>query len=117
MHDPTLKEEMEVLYRYLQKILRDDKLSIPSDYDLVLDIMPTRDKRIQWSYYYACHKTLCLFWLEGYDGDYMISELPGVDCLAHVSTSQSSSCALPFHQLNAKSTVWRVYTGTRTVSA
>ena len=87
MHDPTLKEEMEVLYRYLQKILRDDELLIPSDYDLVLDIMPTKDKRIQWSYYYACHKTRCLFWLEEYDGNYMISELHGVDCLAHVSTS------------------------------
>ena len=112
MHDPTLKEEMEVLYRYLQKILRDDELLIPSDYDLVLDIMPTKDKRIQWSYYYACHKTRCLFWLEKYDGSYMISELPRVDCLAHVSTSQSPSCAPPFHQLSAKSIVWRVYTGT-----
>jgi hypothetical protein len=111
MHDPTLKEEMEVLYRYLQKILRDDELLIPSDYDLVLDIMPTKDKRIQWSYYYACHKTRCLFWLEEYDGNHMISELPGVDCLAHVSTSQSFSCAPPFHQLSAKSTVWRIYTG------
>jgi len=105
---------MEEFYHYLQKILRVDKLPTPSesDYDLVLDIMPLKDNRIQWSYYYACHKTRCLFWLEEYDGNYMISELPGVDCLAHVRTSQSSSCAPPFHQLSAKSIVWRVYTGT-----
>jgi hypothetical protein len=113
MHDPNLKEEMEDVYCYLQKILRDDQLTIPSeDYDLVLDIMPAEEETVQWSYYYACHETRCLFWLEMYDGSYMISELPGVDCLAHLSTSQSYSCALPFHQLSAKSTVWRIYTGT-----
>jgi len=85
MHDPTLKEEMEDFYRYLQKILCDDQLTIPSeDYDLVLDIMPAEEETVQWSYYYACHETRCLFWLEEYDGSHMTSELHGVDCPAHV---------------------------------
>jgi hypothetical protein len=98
MHDPTLKEEMEEFYLVLQKILRDDQLTIPSkDYDLVLDIMPTSGSEgmIQWSYYYACHESRCLFWLDRYDGSYMLSELSGVDCPAHISMLQLSvSCAL-----------------------
>jgi len=90
MYDPELYEEMEHFYRYLQKTLRVDQLTIPSgECDLVLDIMPTKDGRIQWSYYYACHKTRCLFWLEVYDAHYMISELDGVESPAHVSELQS----------------------------
>ncbi len=65
MHDLVLREEMEVFYHYLQKILDHDGLAIPSkNYDLALDIMPSEDGRIQWSYYYACHETRCLFWLD-----------------------------------------------------
>ncbi|KAI9509029.1 hypothetical protein F5148DRAFT_1375430 [Russula earlei] len=85
MHNPTLRDEMEDFYHYLQQILRVDQLSIPSeDYDLVLDVMATEDQRISWSYYYACHETRCLFWLETYDASYMISELYGVKSPAHV---------------------------------
>ena len=95
MHDPTLREEMEVFCRALRNILRDNQLTIPStNYDLVLDIMPDDDK-IKWSYYYACHETRCLFWLEPYDGKYMNSEIYGVDCPALVSALQSPvSCAV-----------------------
>jgi hypothetical protein len=95
MHDPTLREEMEEFCRALRKILRDDHLTIPStNYDLVLHIMPHSDK-IQWSYYYACHETRCLFWLEPYDGSYMNSEIYGVDCPALVSALQSPvGCAV-----------------------
>ena|ERR1700730_5937482 len=89
MHDPTFREEIEEFYYALRKILRDDQLTIPSkDYDLVLDIMPDNDK-IKWSYYYACHETRCLFWLDPYDGSYMISEIRGVKCPALVSAFQS----------------------------
>jgi hypothetical protein len=86
---------MEVFYRALQKILRDDQLTIPSkNYDLVLDIMPGDDK-IKWSYYYACHETRCLFWLEPYDGSYMISQIPGLESPALVSASESlMSCTI-----------------------
>jgi hypothetical protein len=96
MHDPILREEVEAFYYTLQNILRDDQLTLPSkNYDLVLDIMPTKEQTIQWSYYYACHDNRCLFWLEPYDANYMISELYGVDCPAHVSMSRSStSCAV-----------------------
>jgi hypothetical protein len=88
MHDPTLKEEMEEFYHTLQGIVADNRLTLPSnDYDLVLDIMLINEDEIQWSYYYACHEIRCLFWLEPYNASYMISELAGVDCPAHVSAS------------------------------
>jgi hypothetical protein len=86
MHDPTLREEMEDFYTYLQQVLHIDQLIIPSkNYDLVLDIMVTDEQQISWSYYYACHESRCLFWLETYDASYMISELFGVKSPAHVS--------------------------------
>ncbi|KAI0289786.1 hypothetical protein B0F90DRAFT_1672279 [Multifurca ochricompacta] len=85
MHDPTLREEMEDFHDYLQKIIRVERLTIPSkNWDLVLEIMPTEDGEIQWSYYYACHETRCLFWLEPYDATPMLSELVGVKSPAHL---------------------------------
>ena len=97
MQDPVLKEELEDFYHYLQRILQHDGVVIPSrNYDLALDIMPTGDGLIQWSYYYACHDKRCLFWLDTYDATHMISELFGVKSPAHVSASQTSSsiCSL-----------------------
>ena len=86
---------MEQFYSYLQKIISHDRLAIPSNnYDLVLDIMPTEDGQMQWSYYYACHDTRCLFWLDLYDANYMISEVFYVTSPAHVSESQISSSIL-----------------------
>ncbi|KAI9462773.1 hypothetical protein BJY52DRAFT_1184902 [Lactarius psammicola] len=85
MHNLELKEEMEEFYHYLQNILRHEGIIIPSNnYDLVLDIMPTEDGRVQWSYYYACHETRCLFWLDAYDADCIISEAFWVTSPAHV---------------------------------
>ncbi|KAH8987898.1 hypothetical protein EDB92DRAFT_1801018 [Lactarius akahatsu] len=85
MHDPKLREEMEGFYHYLQRILDHEEVAIPSrNYDLTLDIMPSEDGQTKWSYYFACHETRCLFWLDPYDANYMISELFGVKSLAHV---------------------------------
>ncbi|KAH9003371.1 hypothetical protein EDB86DRAFT_2891724 [Lactarius hatsudake] len=86
MHNFELKEEMEAFYQYLQWIIRHEELIIPSNnYDLVLDIMPTEFGQIQWSYYYACHETRCIFWLDVYDANHMISEVFYVTSPAHVS--------------------------------
>ncbi len=59
---------MEDFYIHLQKILQYDNVAIPSkNYDLTLDIMPD-GHIVTWSYYYACHETRCLFWLDTYVG-------------------------------------------------
>ncbi|KAF8267957.1 hypothetical protein EI94DRAFT_1729155, partial [Lactarius quietus] len=57
---------------------------IPSNnYDLVLELMVT-EEWTEWSYYYACHETRCLFWLDVYDANHMISEVFFVTSPAHV---------------------------------
>ena len=91
MHERKLKKEMEEFYSYLQETVRTDGLTIPSkDYDLVLDLMPNENKEMQWSYYYACHDTRCLFWLEEYDMTDVTSEVDGVESPAHLSTPHVS---------------------------
>ena len=96
MNDQTLRKEMEDFYAYLQRLLRIEQLTIPSeDYDLVLDIIETEDRRISWSYYYACHESRCLFWLETYDASYVLSELYGVKAPAHVSALQLPHSSFP----------------------
>jgi hypothetical protein len=96
MHDPLLREEIEDFHSYLMKIVHVEHLrNIPSkNYDLVLDVTPYQDK-LRWSYYYACHDTRCLFWLDAYDTTYITFELDGVESLAHLSASQACAiCAL-----------------------
>jgi len=113
MHDQSLREEMEKFYTYLQQLLRTDQLTIPSeDYDLVLDIMATEDRRMSWSYYYACHESRCLFWLETYDASYMLSELYGVKAPAHVSTLKLPHPSFPqFPQCSMQSIAWSPFIG------
>ncbi|KAH9074274.1 hypothetical protein EDB83DRAFT_1950268 [Lactarius deliciosus] len=85
MHDPVLREEMEDFYHYLQRILDRDGVAIPSNnYDLALDIVRLEDGRTSWSYYYACHETRCLFWLDPYDATYMTLEVFGLKSPAHI---------------------------------
>jgi len=87
---------MEIFYSYLKKIERVELLIIPSkNYDMVLDITRNEDNKTQWSYYYACHDSRCLFWLDQYDATFITSELDGVGSPAHLSTSQEFTiCAL-----------------------
>ncbi|KAF8496545.1 hypothetical protein F5888DRAFT_1907347 [Russula emetica] len=91
MYNTDLRKEMERFYLYLEKIIRVEKLTIPSkknNYDLVLDIMRSENQTIQWSYYFACHKARCLFWLDKYDST---SGMHGVESPAHISGSPSST--------------------------
>ena len=104
MHDQTMKDEIEDFYDYLQRVIRNEQLNIPSNnYDLVLDIMvidEEPEKRISWSYYYACHEARCLFWLETYDASYMTFELFGVKSPAHVSALDLSPPEFPVDSAN-----------------
>ena len=91
MHERALKEEMEIFYSYLQRIVHIDDLTIPSkNYDLVLDLMLDENCGMQWSYYYACHDTRCLFWLDSYDTTFVSPDLVGeVESPAHLSASHT----------------------------
>ena len=81
---------MEDFYSHLRGIERIEHLTIPSkNYDIVLDVSPDEQHRIFWSYYYACHDTRCLFWLDEYDATFLTSELDGVESPAHLSASQA----------------------------
>ena len=112
MHEQALKEEMEEFYSYLRNIVRVDDLTIPSEnYDLVLDLMLNEDNNMQWSYYYACHDTRCLFWLERYDTTYVTYEVDDVESLAHFSASRVSVIAHCFHQSREQSISWRIIIG------
>ena len=113
MHDKTMKDEIEHFYDYLRRLIDNDQLYIPSkNYDLVLDIMPIKDGRILWSYYYACHEERCLFWLETYDASFMISELFGVKSPAHVRALRLSRLGYPDStDGGVQSIVWRRFIG------
>ena len=102
MHDPLLREEMEDFYSYLKETERVNNLTIPStNYDIVLGIVLNRHKEIEWSYYYACHETRCLFWLDKYDASYIALELDGVESPAHLSASRAFTICAAF------SLIWR----------
>ena len=87
---------MEDFYSYLKEFERVGRLTIPSkNYDMVLDITLNEYNKMRWSYYYTCHDTRCLFWLDRYDATYITSELDGVESPAHLSASQAFAiCAL-----------------------
>jgi hypothetical protein len=98
MHNFVLRDEIEHFYQHLQETLRVDQLGTQlNNYDVVLDVMPI-EGGLQWSYYYACHETRCLFWLETYDATDVLSELRGVNSPAHISALQGSfsNCPLCF---------------------
>ena len=101
MHIKVMRDEIEDFYDYLQHLIQNDQLSIPSEkYDLVLDISATEDERISWSYYYACHEERCLFCLETYDASYTLSEVFGVKSPAHVSALHLSRSKFPTVYIN-----------------
>jgi hypothetical protein len=115
MYSADLREEMEDFYLYLEKTIRDEKLIMPSkkNYDLVLDIMPTENQTVMWSYYFVCHKTRCLFWLDTYDATSTI--VYGVESPAHISASPSFTNLSLYPLIHVQSIIWRIYIGTSLV--
>jgi hypothetical protein len=92
MFNPKLRKEMEDFYILLQRILACSRVGILSNnYNLTLDITPTNDGRITWSYYYTCFETRCLSWLHPYDTSHIASGLTGIRSPAHISVLQTSS--------------------------
>jgi hypothetical protein len=89
MYDPSLREEIrksvEVLDRKVSE-LQSSGLSfrLPTNYDLVLDIIETEDEKTIRQYYFVDHSTKTLFWLDFYEVGGLL-DLPGVKEPGHIS--------------------------------
>jgi hypothetical protein len=94
MYDSSLREEVQMsaglLFEKLAELGSRGILFPAGDYDLVIDIVKTKDvktkaEKIIRQYYYVNHKTRTLFWLELYDMSRLLSDTQGVDEPGHIS--------------------------------
>jgi len=87
MHDPNLRAEVHKCAEQLEDELRLKGMHLPTTYyDLVLDRVETKDKKIIWMYYYVDHCKKTLFWLEHYDmARGRLLEIRGVKGPGHIS--------------------------------
>jgi hypothetical protein len=96
VYDPDLRDEVLEFARLLNEaVLKLDPNVSPwptTDYDLVLDIVETKDKEIVWQYYFVDHNKKTLFWLEHYDMSRLLNEIPGVTEPGHISESFPLQC-------------------------
>ncbi|VDC05705.1 unnamed protein product [Peniophora sp. CBMAI 1063] len=91
MYEAFYHEEVEACAAYLEychDVFTDEGFSLPADYELVIDIGPSKfdDNDLYWNYYYVDHATRTIFWLQHYilwrELDAVTSEL-SADHLAH----------------------------------
>ena len=88
MYDPSLREEVQKSAGLLDEKLTElehQGMRFPTgDYDLVLDIVETKDKTTR-QYYFVDHNTRTLFWLELYDMTRLLDDTRGVEEPSHIS--------------------------------
>jgi hypothetical protein len=89
MYDPDLSAGVHEFARLLDEEVLNLYPNGPpfptTDYDLVLDIVETRDKEVVWQYYFVDHNKKTLFWLERYDMSMLLYDMPGVTEPGHIS--------------------------------
>jgi hypothetical protein len=89
MYDPSLREDVQMSARLLYEKLAELEsrgIHFPAgDYDLVIDIVKTKDEKTIRQYYYVNHNTRTLFWLELYDMSRLLSDAQGVEEPGHIS--------------------------------
>jgi len=89
MYNRNLREEVLTYAKQLEELENELRLKgtpFPTDhYDLVLDMVETKDKKIIWQYYYVDHNNRTLFWLEPYDMHDLLRDIPGVEEPGHIS--------------------------------
>ena len=89
MYDHDLRGKVDMFVDVLwRKNLENNRmpfsLPMPAKYDLVIDIVEAKDKTI-FRYYYADHDTKTLFWLDNYNMEETLIDIPGVDEPGHIS--------------------------------
>jgi hypothetical protein len=77
MYDPDLRAQV---HEYIDLLERPPM----NRYDLVLDIIETKDKKKIPQYYYVDHNKRTLFWLEGHDLSDVLREVPGLQEPDHI---------------------------------
>lgn len=89
MYDPVLWAEVHAFANQLEEQLLElgnKGIHLPTDnFDLVLDIVETKDKKTIWQYYYVDHKTEMVFWPVNYNMEGLLSEIQGVQESGHIS--------------------------------
>ena len=88
MYDPKLREEVDmfvdVLWKKSSELENSDILPMPTNYDLVIDIVETEGKTII-RYYYVDHDTRTVFWLDKYNMKDLLPGILGVTEPGHIS--------------------------------
>jgi len=90
MYDSRLREEVQKSVELLGEKLAELPVEyhgrpFPTrNYDLVLDIVETKDKTYR-QYYFVDHNTRTLFWLEAYDMGRLLRDTSGVKNPGHIS--------------------------------
>ena len=89
MYDPSLREEVQksagLLEEKLAELEYHGKRFPTGDYDLVLDIVETKDKKTIRQYYFVDHNARTLFWLEVYDMRRLLDDIRGAEEPGHIS--------------------------------
>ena len=89
MYDQSLREEVQKSAGLLDEKLAEleyQGLRFPTgDYDLVLDIVETKDKKTTRQYYFVDHNARTLFWLEVYDMSRLLEDICGAKEGGHIS--------------------------------
>ena len=95
MYDTFLNAEIHAFAAYLE---RNRKGPLPTNnYDLVLDVINTKEDEIVWAYYYVDHNAKTLFWQDSYDcGDTLLREVRGAEEASHVSAYFFVCRLIPF---------------------
>lgn len=85
MYNDDLRREVLKSTEELEDELRLKGPLPTAHYDLVLDMVETKDGKIIWQYYYGDHNTRTLFWLKPYDMHDLLRDVPGVEEPGHIS--------------------------------
>jgi len=87
MYNPSRRAEVyEFAKQLMQGLWELDRAPFPAiNYDLVLDIVETKDKEAIWHYYYVDHITRTLFWLKPYNMKSILNTILGVKEPGHIS--------------------------------
>jgi hypothetical protein len=83
----VITESANQIWAELDKMARDEGVTLSSDIELVLEIIPQEDDPIC-GYYFVEHSSRCLFWLEDYDAEQICApEIRVVVSLSHLRKS------------------------------